>query len=442
MKSYFGTDGIRGPVATSPYLTPSFLHRFGVALSSWNQAASGAASVIVLGSDTRASSKTIERALAAGITAAGGICVSAGIVSTPALQHIISAPDSQYDYGIMISASHNKATDNGIKVLTPTGKLAPAQEEMLSTLLTTTPDLPTCHIQTFLEPLPSHHAISYLSRMSTFFPSHLLTGLTIALDCAHGALSTIAPTMFASCGAQVEVMGAEPNGHNINEQCGSTAPARLQKLVAHTGADFGFAFDGDGDRVTMITGDGTIHSGESLLALISTHPRFATQPGVVGTVLSNLGLEQWLDRQGKTLLRTPVGDAHVLRAMVTNNLLLGGEPSGHLILRSYMPTADGLFTALFAAHTARITNNFTANTFTPHPQVVVNIPISRRQDLTLDPYARMLQAHHAAVAHGRSIIRYSGTEPVLRIMVEHPDASSAAHYAHELAQKLTPLLND
>lgn len=441
MPRYFGTDGIRGPVATSPLLSSTFLHRFGTALVTWAQQ-QGLKPSVVIATDTRSSCERITYALANSITDPRnpGLCTFAGVLPTPGLQHLIRAHRSDYTFGIMVSASHNTASDNGIKLMTANGKLTPEQIEELEAIIEATPEIPACLLPLHLPPLPTYHASSYISRLSAFFPAHMLRGVTVALDCAHGATAHLAPAVFQACGATVHVTGATPSGTNINQNCGSVHPEHIQAFVKEVNADIGFAFDGDGDRVIAVNKDGEVKGGDHLLALLMTHPRFAGQETLIGTVMTNFGLEQWLHERGKRLLRTPVGDSHVLHAMHHHNSLVGGEPSGHIILLPYLPSADGILVALFAAHTAQLTSNMELATFTACPQVSINVPAAHKHDLTGEPYASIIQAHRAALIDGRSIVRYSGTEHVLRIMTEHHNQSDAQEAAQTLATALEPLL--
>lgn len=431
---FFGTDGIRGNAATSRFLTDSFLTRLGAALATWAQTKTKTSPVILIARDTRASGNRIERALRRGIASAGGKSVIAGITPTPALVSIVRGSGS-YAAGIMITASHNTAQDNGLKICTPQGKLTPHEEEELSELLVTTPQtLATCTPRA--SRLPALHALLYRSRIASFFPPNPLSGMTIALDCAHGAAFQLAPHIFTDLGARVITMGVTPNGKNINHHCGSVHPPALQAFMQRHRADVGFAFDGDGDRVVAVSSNGEIKTGDDLLALLATHPRFANAKGIVGTVMSNEGLATHLQNTRRKLIRTPVGDKHVLAALYQHNIPLGGEPSGHLLVPSYLPTADGIFSAILAAHTLLLTTNTTFKTFSSFAQTSISLPVSEKHDLTHAPYDSILEAFQKSLGMGRSVVRYSGTEPVLRIMVEHPNAATAALLATSLERQL------
>ncbi|MGD1997920.1 MAG: phosphoglucosamine mutase [Candidatus Dependentiae bacterium] len=434
---FFGTDGIRGNAATSPFLQNDFLMRLGATIATWASRTTNTTPTILIARDTRASGVRIEQALRRGIASAGGTSITAGVLPTPALVSIVRASGS-YALGVMITASHNGPADNGIKLCTARGKLTSEEEAALESILykTTVPKevkMPTT------PHLPAHHALLYRSRISSFFHPNPLVGMTIALDCAHGATYQIAPQLFTSLGARVITLGTAPNGNNSNQECGSTNPSALRALMKRHRADVGFAFDGDGDRVIAVTATGEIKAGDDLLALLATHPRFTNAPAIVGTIMSNQGLADHLKHHEQKLIRTPVGDKHVLAKLEEYNLSLGGEPSGHIIVRDYLPTADGIFTAVLAAHTLQVTRNITFETFFAMAQTNLRVPVQTKHDLTQEPYASIIDAFQKTLGAGRSVVRYSGTEPVLRIMVEHPQATIAAARATTLRQQLEAL---
>ena len=441
MHTFFGTDGIRGPAETSPYLAAPFLHRLGIALVQWAKA-THSTPIFVIGSDTRNSAPRIMYALAYGIMKEGGICFDAGVIPTPALQHLVTKQAHYYHYGIMITASHNQAHDNGIKFFTANGKLSSADQEIITHFVAHTPPFTHCPLSLHIPPIPAHHTQCYLTQVSSMFPANMLSGLKIVLDCAQGATYRLAPLLFQGCGADVIVIGNQPNGFNSNENCGSTHPQLLQDAVkAHT-ADLGFAFDGDGDRVAAVNKAGELFEGDEIIALLSTHPRFSSTQTIIGTVMTNSGLSLWFAQQKKKLVRSAVGDAHVERIMRAHGAELGGEPSGHVIIRSHLPTADGMFAALYTAHTARLTQNMMLKTFNRFAQAALTLPVAETQNLTAEPFASIIQAHQQSILPGRSVIRYSGTEPLLRIMTEHIDSSVAAESTQSLAQKLKPYLSE
>jgi len=442
MQIFFGTDGIRGSVATNPYLSAPFLHRLGLSLAQWAQHKHGITPSFVIGADTRGSAHTIFNAIAYGIMKGGGLCFNAGILPTPALQHMVTTQSHYYHYGIMITASHNEASDNGVKIVAPYGKLLTGDQEVIAEFITHTPPFTQCPATITVPPIQPHHANSYLMHFSTIFPAHILRGLHIVLDCGQGATYRIAPIVFQSCGAKVTVIGNEPDGTNINSGYGSTAPRALQEKVVELEADMGFAFDGDGDRVVAVNYRGDICDGDDILALLSTHPRFSAEQTIVGTVMTNSGLSAWLHERRKKLVRSPVGDAHIERILRAHKAELGGEPCGHIIVRSHLPTADGLFAALCAAHTVILTGNRLLKTFTHLPQALVSLPARHAQNLTEEPFASIIRAHEQALLPGRAVVRYSGTEPLLRIMTEHPDEEVAEKASQALAKQLKPYVYD
>jgi len=442
MNTLFGTDGIRGAIATSPYLTAPFLHRLGTALVQWAQIKKNETPIFVIGADTRASSRDIMYALTYGIMKEGGICFNAGILPIPALQHLVTTQSHYYHYGIMITASHNQATDNGIKIMSSRGKLSTADQEIITEFIRHVPAFTHCPTSLTIPSIPQHHAHSYLTHLSTVFPANMLHSMHIVLDCAQGATYQIAPLLFQGCGARVTCIGTEPTGTNINQNYGSTAPENLVQKMKELRADLGFAFDGDGDRVCAVNSAGEIINGDQLLALLATHPRFVSEKTIVGTIMTNSGLALWLAKQHKKLVRSSLGDAAVERVMNAHHAALGGEPSGHIIIRHHLPTADGIYAALYIAHTARLTHNLSLHTFTPLAQATINVPAATSQSLTAEPFASIIQAHEQAFLPGRSIVRYSGTEPLLRIMSEHYDQAKAHEASQQLAQKLIPYLSD
>ncbi len=442
MQTFFGTDGIRGSVITNPYLSAPFLHRLGMSLAQWAQQKHGTTPLFVVGADTRGSAHTIINAIAYGIMKGGGLCFNAGILPTPALQHMVTTQAHYYHFGIMITASHNEASDNGVKIIAPYGKLLASDQEIITEFIAHTPSFSQCPASLTIPPIQPHHASSYLMHFSTIFPAHLLQGMHVVLDCGQGATYRIAPIVFQSCGAKVTVIGNEPDGENINGGYGSTAPQMLQKKVVEIGADIGFAFDGDGDRVVAVNYRGELFDGDDILALLSTHPRFSTEHTIVGTVMTNSGLSSWLNGQRKKLVRSPVGDAHIERILRAHKAELGGEPCGHIIIRSHLPTADGLFAALCVAHTALLTGNRLLKTFTHLAQSTINLPAKHTQNLTEEPFASIIRLHEQSLLPGRSVVRYSGTEPLLRIMTEHPDQEIAEQASQALAKQLKPYMYD
>ncbi len=443
MKNFpsFGTDGIRGN-AQGALFTSAMMVTIGKALTCWLQRQANSNPKIFIGSDTRLSCNRIKASLIHGITEQGGTPIDGGVVPSPVVLHHIQ--QNSLACGIVISASHNKYSDNGIKVFLPSGKISSKDEERISK-----------QIKRFLHP---HHRVNeysvpeelgrfnlehdnaifekYCSTLSNRFNTHFLSGKHIALDCAHGASYQYAPALFRYFGATVTTIGTRPNGTNINNNIGSTHPEALQELMLNTDADIGFALDGDGDRVVMVTANGEIKDGDDLLALLLQHDEYKNQKRLIGTIMTNGGLEKFALDQGKKLIRTPVGDKYVSREMKRRRALLGGERSGHIIVQDFLNCSDGIFTALLVLEAIILQDNWQAKTFTKMPQVNLNIPVSEKHDLTKQPYARIIHRCMQSFSQGRVVVRYSGTEDILRVMAEQPTLDEADECAQLVAQEL------
>jgi phosphoglucosamine mutase len=427
--SLFGTDGIRGVVGQELF-TPAPLERIGRALAQWAQQRIGATSRVLIASDTRASCPTVKEQLIKGLAHPGLTIIDTLVTPTP-VAHWLVANANDAQWGIIISASHNPHRYNGIKVIAPNGtKLSAAEEQEITSIYYALPEEAKLYTPTITQRTDSQAL--YLRMLDSFFPSDFLHGTTVSLDCAHGASSDLGPAAFRHFGAQVHAYNATPNGTNINDGCGAVHPEGLQKAVVNDNANFGFAFDGDGDRVIVVNRIGDVKDGDDILALLAKHPRYVTEPAVVGTIVSNQGLAAHLAEHGKTLLRANVGDKHVHACMHENNLLVGGEPSGHIIVRDYLGTGDGIFTALRIAEGSLVAHNHLLESFTKYPLVTVNIPVTVKKDLTTEPFAGVIKEYEQKLPLGRLVIRYSGTEPLLRLVVEDRDAA----HAHDLAKQL------
>lgn len=434
-QNIFGTDGIRKRIGTHP-LTIESLPRLGIAIAQWAREKIGHNPTILLGHDTRQSCSFVKSALQAGLLGNSAHVYDANIIPTPAICAIINT-STQFDIGIIISASHNHWQDNGIKIVDREhGKLSHADELRITTLFNTL----DCNVpyhelgQLHNFPRATEH---YKAALRLFFPPLFLTGKTIALDCANGATSTIAFEIFQEFGAQLIMINHHPNGTNINEQSGALHPATLQKAVMEYNADAGFAFDGDGDRVIAVSKNGEIKDGDDILALLLDHPLYAHAPSIIGTVMTNQGLDAHLHRKNKTLLRASVGDKFVSERMEQEKSIIGGEQSGHIILHDYMNTGDGIFTALRILETLLISTNWGMHTFAKFPQVLINIPVGTKKDLTLPHLADIIQQHENLLPQGRLLVRYSGTESVLRILVEDSDAAMAHTIGTQLSEQLS-----
>lgn len=439
-KTLFGTDGIRTTVGHHP-LTYQTLPQLGRAIACWAQKKYNKKIAVLLAHDTRISCSFIKSALKSGLLLEDIALYDANILPTPAIC-LLTRDHDNLDIGIIISASHNPYHDNGIKIVDKSGNKIDASDEKI--------------ICSFLDNQHSDH-INYSSLgtdivyeqasqyyydyiINHFDPSFLQT-LTIVLDCAHGATSDLAQKIFQYCGATVHTINNRPNGTNINNQCGALFPHNIQKAVLKYNADIGFAFDGDGDRVTIVTKEGIIKNGDDILALLSSHSQYNRMHSIVGTILTNQGLETFLKQHNKKLIRTQVGDKYVAQQLEKNNILLGGEPAGHIIMSDYLSSSDGIFSALRILETMTQTNNWDLVTFKSYPQFNVAVPISIKKDLNQYPLTTIIKEHEELLHDGRLIVRYSGTENVLRIMVEDKKQTRAEYIGKKLSQILAKELS-
>lgn len=432
MTSLFGTDGIRGTVGTG-FFTEQQLIQCGKAVGMWLQQ-KHAQPHLLLTYDTRISASFIKVCLMTGLAQTGVTVHDAGVLPTAGLFHLL--PNSIYHLGIMITASHNPYYDNGIKIVTPHGKLSAEEEATFMHFFSS--ELTATHYAQM-------HTVTdapeqYKNHLRAGFPNLKLNGIKIVVDTAHGAFYSIAPQLLTELGATVIPLHTEPNGSNINEKCGSVHPQALIAAVRKHSAMLGCAFDGDGDRIVLVGPDGTLKDGDDILAYLLQHPDYVNTPALVGTVMSNAGLAHWCQQNNKQLVRTQVGDKYVIEQLQKNNLLLGGEPSGHIILNNHLSTGDGLLVLLKVLETLLLTKNYTFTTFAKYPQALTNIRIQQKKDLTLSPCKEVINAAEQEVLDGRVLVRYSGTENVLRVMVEAPEEILARTLCTRLTQQLDTLL--
>ena len=435
----FGTDGIRRTMGIPP-LCAQNLPKLGTAIAQWAQKKYGQNPNILIAHDTRGSCSFVKSALKTGLLQHSITIHDAHVLPTPAVCQLVFQEEI-FDLGIIISASHNPYQDNGIKLIdTHKGKLSLLDELAISNLFfdygNNTPnymnlgsDIP------FL-----YGRQQYVDNITQNFSHNFLHNKKIVLDCAHGATYLVAPTIFRQLGAHVITIHNKPNGININDSCGVLHTSELQKTVINTHADIGFAFDGDGDRLMAINKDGEIKDGDDLLALLLEHPQYQKEHTVVGTIMSNKGLEVHLQQHNKQLIRTAVGDKYVAEQLEQHNLLLGAEQSGHIIIRDYLNTGDGIFTALRTLESIMYTNNWDLHTFKKFPQIIINVPISYKKDLTCAPLAHIIDTHKLQLPNGRLIVRYSGTENVVRVMIENDDAKQAQIVGNALSHALAEQL--
>lgn len=436
----FGTDGIRARMGSEFFTAQSLMH-IGSSIAQWAQQKFGHPPRILLGHDTRESCAFVKSAMQSGLLLNGSIIYDAQIVPTPVVCQIVSC-SNQFDLGLIISASHNPYYDNGIKlVCAQSGKISLEDELIISTLYykqATHSFSYNSFGATYYWPYAYQE---YIKTVEEFTYTGFLTGKKIVLDCAHGATYQFAQQVFHHFGAHVIVINNQPTGTNINEKCGALHLRSLQDAVVAHKADIGFAFDGDGDRVIAVNKNGKIKDGDDILALLLQHISYAQESGIVGTVMTNQGFAVYLKEKDKKLLRTPVGDKHISEQLIKDTMLLGGEQSGHIIMRDYMDSGDGIFTALRLLQTLMHTHNWEMETFNKFPQILINVPIAIKKDLSQPQFAQLIAEYEAQLHGGRLLVRYSGTEPVLRVMVEDADLDTAQNIGTQLSQMLAQQLS-
>lgn len=434
-RRYFGTDGIRGRVGQSP-ITPDFVLKLGWAVG--KVLARQGSGKVLIGKDTRISGYMFESVLESGLSAAGIDTHLLGPMPTPAISYLTRTLRAQA--GIVISASHNPYYDNGIKFFSAQGAKLPdevelAIEEQLEQPMTVVDSAELGKAIRVVD-APGRY-IEFCK--STVASDINLNGLKIVVDCANGAAYHVAPNVFAELGADVIVMGAEPNGLNINLDCGATHPDRLRQRVLEEKADLGIALDGDGDRVLMIDHQGYLLDGDELIYIIAKHKvQRGMQGGVVGTVMSNLGLELAIRDLGLAFARVPVGDRYIISELNTQDWHLGGEPSGHVVCRDVTTTGDGIITALQVLAAMRQQGQALADIrlgLKVYPQSLVNVKVGQQGfDTNLPKIMSAIQEVERLLdGKGRVLLRPSGTEPLVRVMVEGEDESIVTQFAAQLA---------
>lgn len=436
-RKYFGTDGVRGKVGTYP-ITPDFALKLGWAAG--KVLASQGSKMVLIGKDTRISGYMLESALEAGLAAAGLSAAFTGPMPTPAIAYLTRT--FRAEAGIVISASHNPYYDNGIKFFSAKGTKLPDEiEEAIETMLEQPMD---CVESAELGKASriNDAAGRYIEFCKGTFPAHLgLEGYKIVVDCANGATYHIAPNVLRELGAEVIEIGTDPNGLNINEKCGATDVTALQAKVVETKADVGLAYDGDGDRIMMVDHLGNKVDGDQILFIIAREALRSGQlkGGVVGTLMSNMSLEIALKMLGVPFLRANVGDRYVLEKMVENDWTLGGENSGHIIIADKNTTGDGIVASLavlaaMAQH--KLSLNELASAVKLFPQVLINVRFAGGENPLESDAVKSVAAEveKRLEGKGRILLRKSGTEPLIRVMVECQDASLAQQCAEEIAE--------
>ncbi len=434
MSLRFGTDGVRGPADD---LTDELVAALGAAAAE----VLGGAAGFVIGRDTRASGARLEAALAGGLEVGGARPETLGVLPTPAVAWVCAACNVP---GAVISASHNPWSDNGIKFFAAGGrKLADDVEERLEAALDRlTAEGAPIPPALFVPEAPPPGLDSWVDAVVSSLEGRRLDGLRVVVDCANGAASSVAPEALRRLGAAVEVLHADPDGHNINDGCGSTHPGDLQRRVVETGAAVGLAFDGDADRVLAVDEAGELVDGDHLLALFAVDLRDRgrlADDRVVVTVMTNLGFRLAMAEQGIEVVETAVGDRYVLEALERTGGSLGGEQSGHIVLADLATTGDGLLSGIqlldLLVRTGRPLSELAAASMTQLPQVLVNVRVAERRADIAEAMATEIAAEEAALqGRGRVLVRPSGTEPLVRVMVEAETPERADEVAHRLAE--------
>ncbi|HET9263858.1 MAG TPA: phosphoglucosamine mutase [Vicinamibacterales bacterium] len=433
----FGTDGVRGTAGVFP-LDRATVARLGAALV---RGMDGSARPLrfIVGRDTRESGEWIERELARGACSAGATVSSAGVIPTPAIAYVTRTMG--FDAGIVISASHNPFADNGIKVFSGRGeKFTEQLERQVEAIIAREDWMVPALAEPHIERLDVIDA--YIAHVRAAFPeAERLGRFSIVIDTANGATTTVAPRLFREVGYDVHVLSASPDGRNINLDCGSTHPEALARTVREHGARMGVAFDGDGDRAIFVDAAGRIIDGDAVLLICALHLKALGRlrgNAIVATVMSNIGLEIALRESGIELVRCPVGDKYVMEEMLKRDLSLGGEQSGHIIFSDHLYTGDGIATAMNVlramAESGRELAELAAG-FVTYPQVLVNVRVREKKDLrSISAIATVMDAVEDRLSgQGRLLVRYSGTEPLLRVMLEGRDQHEIQGWAAEIA---------
>jgi phosphoglucosamine mutase len=441
-KNYFGTDGIRGRVGEVP-ITPDFVMRLGYAAgrvltTMESNLAKGARPAVLIGKDTRISGYMLEAALEAGLSAAGVDVLLTGPMPTPAVAYLTRALRAQA--GIVISASHNPYYDNGIKFFSSEGAKLPDDIEHAIEAELKKPMQVMDSAKLGKARRIDDAAGRYVEFCKSTFPNNMdLRGLKIVLDCAHGATYHVAPDVFHELGAEIISIGNYPDGLNINEQVGSTHPQALQKAVVGHGADLGIAFDGDGDRVMMVDKHGNLLDGDQLLYIIALglHAKGKLGGGVAGTLMSNLALEHALQKHKIPFVRAKVGDRYVLELLNEKNWKLGGENSGHILVLDKHTSGDAIIAALQVLHALKQSGKTLTQMgaeLVLYPQVLINVTTKKKLDLNIAQIQNAVKKAETELnGAGRVLLRASGTEPKIRVMVEGQDAKLVQKLAEEIA---------
>jgi phosphoglucosamine mutase len=437
MGRLFGTDGVRGKAGTYPLDVPT-VRRLGAALVRVLRHGDEPIRFLA-GRDTRESGSWIERELAFGIQSQRGALTSAGIIPTPAIAYL--TPRMEFTAGVVISASHNPFEDNGIKVFSGAGeKFTEALEQQVEAVMADqswqTPDGDARAVE------QSDLRAAYVGHLTEILPAGAAKGMRIAIDCANGATVSVAPLVFTQLGVDATYVGCEPDGRNINLGCGSTHPEQLATTVRDGGYRLGIAYDGDGDRAIFVDHTGAVVDGDAVMLMCAKQMKAEQRlrgNAVVATVMSNIGLEIALREAGIDMVRTAVGDKYVMEEMLKRDLPLGGEQSGHVIFSEYLFTGDGLATSLNVLRTMTASGRSLAelaSQLTTFPQVLLNLRVREKRDLrTIPEVAAVMESVERRLdGHGRLLVRYSGTEPLLRVMLEGRDQHEIRAWGEEIIE--------
>jgi phosphoglucosamine mutase len=443
MVRLFGTDGVRSRAGEYPLDIPTIRRLGGALVRALRHDADSAEQPsapirFLAGRDTRESGSWIERELAFGIRSQGGTLTSAGIIPTPAVAYLTLRQG--YTAGVVISASHNPFEDNGIKVFSGAGeKFTEVLERQVEAIVADSSWAVPAGDADVVEQID--YRADYIDHLKRILPADARTaGMRIAVDCANGATTTVAPRLFQELGFETRCIGSQPDGRNINLHCGSTAPELLARTVVAGGYALGIAYDGDGDRAIFIDASGGIVDGDAVMLMCAKRMKAEGRlkgNTVVATVMSNIGLELALREADIDIVRTAVGDKYVMEEMIRRDLSLGGEQSGHVIFSDYLFTGDGLATSLNVLRTMVASGRELADLaseITAYPQVLMNLRVQQKVDLKMVPEvaAVMSSVESRLAGNGRLLVRYSGTEPLLRVMLEGRDETEIRQWGQEI----------
>ncbi|MGE3608133.1 MAG: phosphoglucosamine mutase [Bacteriovoracaceae bacterium] len=448
-RKLFGTDGIRGKANTYP-MTGEVAFVLGRAVTSYFQQTSSKKPLIIIGKDTRLSCYMLEQAFSAGVCSQGGRAILTGPLPTPGVAFVTQS--MRADAGVMISASHNSFEDNGIKIFDRTGHKLPDEIELELEKMVL--DLSLIELRTGdqlgnakrLDEVIGRYIVHTKAALS---PQYSLEGLRIVVDGANGAGYKLAPMVFEELGAEVISLGNAPNGTNINKMCGALHPQMCADAVLKYRADLGVCLDGDGDRLTIVSGNGEVIHGDKLIGLcgkfLMDNQEIGPTKEVVGTVMSNFGLEYYFKQIGLNFIRTQVGDRYIVEHMRQSGALFGGEPSGHLVFKKYSTTGDGILAALKVIESIKFYDkdlSSLTDEIDLFPQKMKNVVVQRRAPIEEIPEIKkaMDQATKKLGSEGRILLRYSGTEPLLRVMVEGKDPKLVDQLCDELSDVVTKAL--